>query len=251
MSSWSMARTGDEIFQEYRRIISRTDQTESERVGEGQTYLQGLTRDEFHDFVRSMAKDPAYNDANESSILAMAVFAKSYMKGPGRNDRLLDLFSDATDRSLPAAWRVGIMDRWRHVLKDHPDLSEEEMKSVYGRLKAAFYAEPRDSFMRPFYLQKTKDLLWMCRARILTQAPEFRVALSGCDAKELSQLADKRADKELGRRAIETLELLNDYAAILRQLAEANDDPRLSKCAKEALREMSIPSTRPTTLPRD
>lgn len=223
----SMAGDGNAYLQ-YRKLIDDQQQDAAVRNRTAQEFLRSLSRDGFLAFVRDVARQPGYDDRTEGHILAMTVFAKAYVTGPGHDEALhttLDQFSDPT---LPLAWKTGLLDVLD--LENREDLTTADVALVITRLHEMGLDKQNDDAVRFFYLGKLGSFLYSQRELITQKAPDVEDALDKQDRTALP----KRDDANV-RQAAKLIDAIRDYKATLQKTADEVKDEQIKANLKKRL----------------
>ena len=97
----SFATDGKAVYAKYRKIIDDQGKTDADRVRKGQEYLQSLEKADFLEFIRESSREVGCDDKNEGVLMAMALFAQSYLAQAGKAETALDTLKQLEDVTLP------------------------------------------------------------------------------------------------------------------------------------------------------
>lgn len=234
----SHAADGKAFYSHYRTIIDDQGKPAADRDKRGQEYLRALDSADFLAFIREVAQQPGYDDQREGHIVAMVVFAKSYQMGPGRNEPLCNTLKQFSDTTLPAAWKIGLLD----VVKpeNRGDLTEVEVATVTSVLMEGGQGkQDKQDFdmFRIVYLQKLGSFLYSQRELITQKSPELKDAIEKQDKAALP----KRDDANV-KQAAKLIDAIRDYKTVLRKTADEVKDEQIKTNLKKRLTKWE-PST--------
>ncbi|MDI6810005.1 MAG: hypothetical protein QME66_13735, partial [Candidatus Eisenbacteria bacterium] len=184
----SMAWAEEKSYWEYRKLIDDQEQDAIVRNRRGQKYLRSLKRKDFLAFVREVARQPGYDDQKEGHLLAMAVFAKSYLMGPGQGESLHAILEQFSDPMLPVAWKAGLLDVLD--LENREDLSDEDIAAAIALLSEMGQNKQNIDGFRSFCLGRLGSLLYSQRELITRKAPDLKDALEKQDRTALPKRDD-------------------------------------------------------------
>lgn len=235
----SFATDGKTVYAQYRQIIDDQSKASADRVKQGQKYLRALDQADFLAFVRESTKVEGYDDKNEAILLAMAVFAKSYMAGPGRNEPLPDTLKQFSDPTLPTAWKTGLLDVLN--LENRSDLSESNVAEVVNLLTEKANGKQESESFRFFCLGRLGSLLFTQRELITQKAPDLKDALEKQDRDALP----KRDDANV-RQAARLIDAIRDYKTALQKTADEVKDEKIKANLKKRLTKWEPASITPT-----
>lgn len=238
----SHAADGNTFYSRYRAIIDDQGKPAADRDKRGQEYLRTLDSAEFLAFIRNVAQQPGYDDQREGHIVAMVVFAKSYQMGPGRNEPLSNTLKQFSDTTLPAAWKMGLLD----VIKpeNRRDLTEVEVATVIAVLMEGGQSkQDKQDFdmFRIVYLQKLGSFLYSQRELITQKVPELKNALEKQDKAALP----KRDDANV-KQAAKLIDAIRDYKTALQKTADEVKDEQIKANLKKRLAKWEPASVIPT-----
>lgn len=231
----SFATDGKMVYAQYRQIIDDQSKSSPDRVKQGQTFLQALDHADFLAFIRESTTVDGYDDKNEAILLAMAVFAKSYMVGPGRNEPLPDTLEQFSDPTLPAAWKTGLLDVLN--LENRSDLSESNVDAVVNLLTEKANGKQEPEAFRSFCLGRLGSLLFTQREIITQKAPDLRDALEKQDRTALP----KRDDANV-KQAAKLIDAIQGYQMVLQKTADEVKDEQIKANLKKRLAKWGTPS---------
>lgn len=238
----SHAADGKAFYSRYRTIIDDKGKPAADRDKRGQEYLRALDSADFLAFIREVAQQSGYGDQREGHIVAMVVFAKSYQMGPGRNEPLCNTLKQFSDTTLPAAWKIGLLD----VVKpeNRGDLSEVEVATVTAVLMEGGQRKQNEQdfdMFRIVYLQKLGSFLYSQRELITQKAPELKDALEKQDKTSLPKKDDANV-----KRAAKLIDAIQDYRAALQKTADEVKDEQIKANLKKRLAKWDPVSITPT-----
>lgn len=231
----SFATDGERVFMQYRQIIDDQSKASVDRVKQGQAFLRTLDHADFLAFIRESTKVEGYDDKNEAVLLAMAVFANSYMVGPGQSESLLDILQQLSDPTLPAAWKIGLLDVLD--LGSRSDLSESNIVAIVKILTEKANEKQEAESFRSFCLSRLGSMLFTQREIIMQKAPDLKDALEKQDRAALP----KRDDADV-KQAAEIIDAIRDYKIILQKTADEIKDEQIKANLKKRLAKWDPPS---------
>lgn len=233
----SFATDGKTVYAQYRQIIDDQSKTSTDRVKQGQQFLRTLSQSDFLAFIRESTKVEGYDDKNEAILLAMAVFAKSYMAGPGQGEPLSDVLKQFSDPTLPTAWKTGLLDVLN--LENRSDLSESNVVAIVDMLTAKATGKQESDLFRSFCLHRLGSLLFTQQEILVQKAPDLKDALEKQDRAALP----KRDDANV-RQAAKLIDAIRDYKTALQKTAdEVKDDQIKANLKKRLTKWESAPAT--------
>jgi hypothetical protein len=225
------------VYAQYRQIIDDQSKTSTDRVKQGQQFLRTLSQSDFLAFIRESTKVEGYDDKNEAILLAMAVFAKSYMAGPGQGEPLSDVLKQFSDPTLPTAWKTGLLDVLN--LENRSDLSESNVVAIVDMLTAKATGKQESDLFRSFCLHRLGSLLFTQQEILVQKAPDLKDALEKQDRAALP----KRDDANV-RQAAKLIDAIRDYKTALQKTAdEVKDDQIKANLKKRLTKWESAPAT--------
>jgi hypothetical protein len=197
IANTSSAADGRAVYAQYKKTID--DKSNGSPLEKGQAFLRKLEKDDFLGFIRELPKAvEGYDEKNVEIVWAMAVFAKSYMEGPGKNESLKDTLKQFSDPTLPFFWKMGLADALH--LSNRSDLSESETEIVINMLMEKGKNRLEPEMFQYFCLQELGSILSSQRRIIEQKSPELKEALEKQDKTRLPKKDDatvKQADKLL------------------------------------------------------
>jgi hypothetical protein len=229
---------GKTVYAQYRQIIDDQTKTSADRDKQGQVFLRALGQADFLAFIRQVAQQPGYDDQKEGHVVAMVVFAKSYLMGPGRNEPLTNTLKQFSDPSLPAAWKSGLLDVLD--LENRPDLSDEEVAAAISVLDELGKNKQNSDGFRSFCLGKLGSLLFSHRELLTQKAPELKDALEKQDRAALP----KRHDANISQAA-KLIDAIRDYRTALQKTADEVKDEKIKANLEKRLRKWEPASATP------
>ena len=225
------------VYAQYRKIIDDQGKTDSERVKLGQEYLQSLERLDFLEFIRESSKELGCDDKDEGVLMAMAVFAQSYLVRAGKEESPLDTLKQVEDPTLPSAWKIGLLDALN--LENRSDLSESEVAEITKILAGKIQNKEGSERFRSFCIQKLGSFLFTQREIIMQKAPDLKDALEKQDRVALP----KRDDTNV-RQAEKLIDSIRDYKNAIQKMAdEVNDEKIKANLIKRLENWQSTPVT--------
>ena len=231
----SFATDGEMVFMQYRQIIDDQSKASADRVKQGQKFLRTLDHADFLAFIRESTKVEGYDDKNEAVLLAMAVFANSYMAGPGQSESLLDILQQLSDPTLPAAWKIGLLDVLN--LGSRSDLSESNIVAVVNILTEKANAKQESESFRSFCLSRLGSVLFTQREIIMQKAPDLKDALEKQDRTALPERDDANV-KQAGK----LIDAIQGYQMVLQKTADEVKDEQIKSNLKKRLAKWGPPS---------
>lgn len=238
VASVSFAADGDTVYAKYRKIIDDQGKTDVERVKQGQEYLQSLERSDFLGFIRESSKVMGCDDTNEGVLMAMALFAQSYLAKAGKGETSLDTLKQVEDTTLPSAWKIGLLDALN--LENRSDLPESEVAEVTRILTGKVQNKAESERFRSFCIQKLGSFLFTQREIITQKAPDLKDALEKQDRSALP----KRDDSNV-RQAARLIDAIQDYRTALQKTADEVKDEKIRTNLKRRLANWEPPSAPP------
>ncbi len=223
----SLAGEGS-VYSQYRNLIDDQRQDAAVRNRTAQEFLRSVRQEDFLAFVREVARQPGYDDRKEGHLLAMAVFAKSYVMGPGRDESLRTTLEQFSDPTLPLAWKTGLLDVLD--LENREDLNADDAALVIARLREMGLDKQNDDRFRSFCLGRLGSLLYSQRELIARKAPDAKDAIEKQDRAALP----KRDDANV-RQAAELIDAIRDYKTALQKTADEVKDEQIKTNLKKRL----------------
>ncbi len=218
----ALAATGKDILTKYKNLPEDNGYATRFR------YLESLTADEFRNFIQAVVSEPGYDANSEGASMAMAVFAKRFLNGPGKNDEFRNLVSQVTDQSMPAEWRMALMDVAKIAERD---LSAADIRFVYDGLEVAIRNANEKSGFRRMATISTIALLQRTRERLALSNHQLAEALNARDSEKLRQLRGNGVPENLADAAIAVLHCEASLSSRLAMQEQDSHDPEMQKFA--------------------
>ena len=231
----SFATDGKMVYAQYRKIIDDQSKSSPDRVKQGQAFLQALDRADFLAFIHESTTVDGYDDQNEAIHLAMAVFAKSYILGPGRNEALPDILAQFSDPTLPTAWKTGLLDVLN--LENRSDLSESNVYAIVDLLTKMANEKQEPEAFRSFCLGRLGSLLFTQREIITQNAPDLKDALE-----KQNRTALPKRDDAIVKQAAKLIDAIQAYQMVLQKTADEVKDEQIKANLKKRLAKWGPPS---------
>jgi hypothetical protein len=218
---------GTTIFAKYQEIL-QSETNAPATMKEVEEYLSSLSKDDFVAFIRETRRHTEYDRDDADVVVGMVFFAKWYKDGPGKNETLLLTLKQLSDATLPASWKIGLL----NVLKpeNRPDLNEEEVAAVISVLHETGRSKQNSDVFRTFCLQRLGNLLSTQREIITQKAPDLKDALE----KEDRTVLPKKDDANV-RKAAKLIDAIGDYKTALQKTADEVKDEQIKANLKKRL----------------
>lgn len=226
------------VFANYQNIV-QSETNAPAAMKKGKQYLVSLNHNDFMAFIREAGRDAGFARDDSDIVLVMAIFAKCYKDGPGKNEPLLLTLKQVSDATLPTSWKIALLDMLKP--ENRPDLTEEEIAAVIAALDGSGQDKKNSDVFRFFCLQRLGSLLYTQREIITQRAPDLKDSIEKQDRSALP----KRDDANV-RQAVKLIDAIQDYKAALQKTADEVKDKKIKADLKNYLMKWQPASVTPT-----
>jgi len=237
---------GQQVYRTYRGFLDDSSVSDTLRMQKAQEYLRSLSREEFLEFIRELVRQTGFDDrkATLETVSPMAMFAKTYVAGPGSKESLLDSLDQLDDPTLPSAWKWGLLSVLRP--EKRPDLSDAELGKVVGALRGLAQGRDTSDEFRVVFLTELYSFLRNQWELLLERTPQLQDAMSREDSDALQVAAQSGAASERAKRALTLLNYIREYRALLQQAADQAKDEKNRDQLTNLLNESNQPGMKAT-----
>lgn len=226
------------IFARYQEIVQGETNAPT-AMKKARQYLTSLSRDDFMTFIRQAARQAEFARENTDAGFVMAIFAKCYTQGPGKDEPTLVTLNQLSDPTLPNSWKMALLDILR--LDDQGDLTESEVATVIATLNEVGQNKHNSDVFRSFCLGRLGSFLYSQQERIAQKAPDLRDALEKQDRAALP----KRDDANV-RQAVKLIDAIRHYKTALQKTADEMKDEQIKANLKKRLSKWEPAPDTPT-----
>jgi hypothetical protein len=203
-----------------------------------QEYLVSLSHDDFMAFIRQAGKQAEYAREDAGAVTVLAIFAKYYKQGAGKDESFLAILKQLSDPELPSSWKMALLDVIR--LDARNDLAELEIASVVSALSEAGLSKQNSDVFRSFVLAKLGFFLSMQRELLARKAPDLKIAMEENDKTALP----KRDDAAV-RQAAKLIDAVRDYRTALKKTVDEVQDAKIKNKLRNSLSKWETASAPP------
>ncbi len=214
-------------FSRYQEIV-QGETNAPVAIKKAKQYLVSLNHDDFMAFIRQAGKQTEYAREDADAGVAMAIFAKCYKQGPGKDESTLVTLKQLSDPTLPNSWKMGLLDVLN--LEDRADLTESEVAAATETLIQVGQNKQDSDIFRSFCLGRLGSLLYSQRELITQKVPDLKDALEKHDKTALP----KRDDANV-RQAAKLIDAIRDYKTAIQKTADEVKDEQIKANLRKRL----------------